>query len=405
MNELLRQMEKTPYSGQCVAGIFQLWTGCPTSPNGYVGGCPKSINKYSSSTKPAELRKSVPRRVLFPLCLWENYEFGLSPSISTIIWVVRPTRSEDIENTSSGSEIKIIKLKNAIWGRPEVEGKMICEKYSVKIRIIELRDEEIDGLHVTKGKRRIKVSREEAYSNVVGSNSNTISQSYISTPLQDIENPTYKQSGCSRSPSKENHKTSRKRGRSVTDKAPKRVRMDVNFTSNEDSEFPSDLQDEPRQNELDNTGQTKQYIPHHLIGLMYRLDLPVLCSLRKSTYEHKYPSLSLAFEDSEIDMFSNIVLRYEKKSIHIRIENVDEYYIDNDISYAKLFTNERRSSSINNKQNISKGDKVTNASSNSSGKTEQEKNLGSLQQGDSKIKRKTRKSTVNWSEKGKKLLS
>uniref|UniRef100_A0A1A9VJP2 OTU domain-containing protein n=1 Tax=Glossina austeni TaxID=7395 RepID=A0A1A9VJP2_GLOAU len=273
--------------------------------------------------------------------------------------------AEDIENASSGSEIKILKLENAIWGRPEIEGKMICEKYGVKVRTIELRDKEIDGLHVTKGKvgtgnniiyivnyrnhfvpllsniekdikRSIKVSREEAYGNVVGSNSNNISQSYISTPLQDIENPTYKQSGCSRSP------------------------------VNEDSEFPSDLQDEPRQNELDNTCQTKQYIPHHLIGLMYRLDLSVLCSLRKSTYEHKYPSLSLAFEDSEIDMFSNIVLRYEKKSIHIRIENVDEYYIDNDISYAKLFTKERRSSSINSyfgsfvKHLISKSDSLSN---------------------------------------------
>ncbi|GFY40399.1 uncharacterized protein TNIN_400281 [Trichonephila inaurata madagascariensis] len=91
--------------------------------------------------------------------------------------------AEDIENTSSGSEIKILKLKNAIWGRPEVEGKMICEKYSIKIRIIELRD----------GDRWITY----------------------------IENPTYKQSGCSRSPGRENRATgvsSRKRGRSVTDK-------------------------------------------------------------------------------------------------------------------------------------------------------------------------------------------
>ncbi|WP_341822268.1 hypothetical protein [Wolbachia endosymbiont (group A) of Clivina fossor] len=112
--------------------------------------------------------------------------------------------AEDIKNASSGSEIKILKLENAIWGRPEVEGKMICEKYGVKIRTIELRDEEIDGLYVTKGKvgtgnniiyivnyrnhfvpllsniekdikRSIKVSREEAYGNVIGLNSNNIS--------------------------------------------------------------------------------------------------------------------------------------------------------------------------------------------------------------------------------------
>ncbi|GFS67295.1 uncharacterized protein NPIL_608511 [Nephila pilipes] len=158
--------------------------------------------------------------------------------------------AEDIENASSGSEIKILKLENAIWGRPEVEGKMICKMYSVKIRIIELRDEEIDGLHITKGKvgtgnniiyivnyrnhfvpllsniekdikRNIKVFREEAYGNVVGSNSINISQSYISTPLQDIESFSHKHSGHSRSPDKENCATgvsSRKRGRSVTDK-------------------------------------------------------------------------------------------------------------------------------------------------------------------------------------------
>ncbi|MGL9779439.1 MAG: hypothetical protein ACR5K5_04230, partial [Wolbachia sp.] len=149
--------------------------------------------------------------------------------------------AEDVENASSDSEIKTLKLENAIWGRPEIEGKMICEKYSVKIKIIELRDEEIDGVHVTKGrvgkgntiyianyrnhfvpllsniekdiKRSIKVSREEAYGNVVGSNSNNISQSYISTPLRDIESSSHKQSVHSRGSGKENRKTSRKRGR------------------------------------------------------------------------------------------------------------------------------------------------------------------------------------------------
>ncbi|GFU91911.1 uncharacterized protein TNCV_2085881, partial [Trichonephila clavipes] len=288
--------------------------------------------------------------------------------------------AEDIENANSSSEITIPKLENAIWGRPEIEGKMICEKYGAKIRIIELRDEEIGGLHVTEDKvgmddniiyivnyrnhfvpllsniekdikRRIKVSREEAYGNVVGSNSNNISQSYISTPLQNIENSSHEQSDHSRSPGKENRKTSRKRGRSVTDKgnsAPKRARMDVNVTSNEDSEFPSDSQDEPRQDELHNAYQINRCIPHKLIRLMYQLDLSVLCSLRKSTYEHKYPSLSLAFEDSEIDKFNNIVLRYKEKSIHIQIENVDKYYTNNDINYAKLFTKGKQSFSINN---------------------------------------------------------
>ncbi|MFJ5423140.1 hypothetical protein ACIPNH_00210, partial [Wolbachia endosymbiont of Drosophila barbarae] len=60
--------------------------------------------------------------------------------------------AEDIKNASSGSAVGILNLQNAIWGRPEVEGKMICEKYDVKIKIIELRDEEIGEVHVTKGK-------------------------------------------------------------------------------------------------------------------------------------------------------------------------------------------------------------------------------------------------------------
>ncbi|WP_353274062.1 hypothetical protein [Wolbachia endosymbiont (group A) of Ennomos erosarius] len=190
-----------------------------------------------------------------------------------------------------------------------------------------------------------------------------------STSLQDIESSSHKQSGHSRSPGKESRKTSRKRGRSVTDKdgtVSKRLRMDVNVTSNEDSEFPSDLQDKPGQDELDNTCQTKQYIPHHLIGIMYRLDLSVLCSLRESMYKNKYPLLSLAFGDSEIDKFNDIVLRYEKKSIHIKIENVDKYYVNNGISYARLFTKEKRSFSINNyfdsfvKHLISKSDSLSN---------------------------------------------
>ncbi|GBN20882.1 hypothetical protein AVEN_221991-1 [Araneus ventricosus] len=154
-----------------------------------------------------------------------------------------------------------------------------------------------------------------------------------------------------RSTGKENRKIRRKRGHSVADKdgtASKRLRMDVNVNSNEDSVFPSNLQDKPGQDKLHNACQTKQYIPHHLIGLMYRLDLSVLCSLKKFTYEHKYPSLSLVFGDSEIDEFNDIVLRYKKKSVHIQIENVDKYYVNSGISYARLFTKEKRSFSINN---------------------------------------------------------
>ncbi|QJT96356.1 hypothetical protein HGO53_05665 [Wolbachia endosymbiont of Diaphorina citri] len=38
-----------------------------------------------------------------------------------------------------------------IWGRLEIEGKMICEKYKVKIEVIALEEEPIDGRYITTG--------------------------------------------------------------------------------------------------------------------------------------------------------------------------------------------------------------------------------------------------------------
>ncbi|XP_046142872.1 uncharacterized protein LOC114878166 isoform X1 [Osmia bicornis bicornis] len=154
-----------------------------------------------------------------------------------------------------------------------------------------------------------------------------------------------KQSNRSRSSANENAEPgfhSRKRKHSITNKndvVPKRLC--------EDSELLSDLQDEFRQDSPDgfhNSCQNNQYrnnIPDTLIRLMYQLDLSVLCTLRKSAHEHKYASTSLAFGDSEIDKFSDIVLRYEEKSIHLHIETVDKYYVDNDIGYAGLFIKEK----------------------------------------------------------------
>ncbi|KAG8174186.1 hypothetical protein JTE90_005905 [Oedothorax gibbosus] len=54
--------------------------------------------------------------------------------------------ARDIE---SANPIEVLGLKNAIWGRTEIEGKIICEEYKVKIKVIELRDQQIEGLHVT----------------------------------------------------------------------------------------------------------------------------------------------------------------------------------------------------------------------------------------------------------------
>ncbi|GBN33859.1 hypothetical protein AVEN_238241-1 [Araneus ventricosus] len=182
---------------------------------------------------------------------------------------------------------------------------------------------------------------------------------------------SYERSSHSSSPGKENCNTSKKRKRSVTNKdgtGSKKLHMGAEGYNNEDSEFLCDLQDESRHSLFDelHTCQTNRYTSHcprQLIRLMYQLDLSVLCSLRKSTYGHQHPSLSLAFGDYEIDKFSNIVLRYKGRSIHIQAENADNY-IDSNISYARLFNKERRSSSINSyfdsfvKHAISKSDSL-----------------------------------------------
>lgn len=134
---------------------------------------------------------------------------------------------------------------------------------------------------------------------------------------------------------------SRKRERSVTDKdntVSKRQHIDLNVTSNEDSEFRSYLQ--AGHNEMSHAYQSSRCIPYHLIEFMYQLDLFVFYLFRKSTYEYKKP-LSLVFEDSENDKFNNIVLHNKNKSIHIQTENVDKYYMDYDICYARLFTKEK----------------------------------------------------------------
>ncbi|XP_076297265.1 uncharacterized protein LOC143217202 isoform X2 [Lasioglossum baleicum] len=174
-----------------------------------------------------------------------------------------------------------------------------------------------------------------------------------SKPLGDAGTSSCKQTRRSRSTAKENSEVGpscRKRSRviDINDVVSKRLRKE------EDSELHGGLQDESRQDLPDqwyNPCQTNQYgnhFPHRLIGLMYQLDLSILCLCRKFMYEHKYPSLSLTFGDSKVDKFNNIVLRYKEKSIHIQIENIDKYYVNNGISYARLFTKEKLRFSINN---------------------------------------------------------
>ncbi|CAL1296801.1 unnamed protein product, partial [Larinioides sclopetarius] len=166
------------------------------------------------------------------------------------------------------------------------------------------------------------------------------------------ENFSYEQCNHSSNPYKGNCKTSRKRKYSVTDKddtRSKRPHMNKECSNYQNSKFLDDLQHVSRHSffyKLHNTCQTNRYISHCSLQLMYQLDLSVLCSLRKSMYKYKYPLLSLMFQDSAIDKFCDIALHYKGKSIHIQVENVDNY-IDSNISYARLFNKERRSSSIN----------------------------------------------------------
>lgn len=173
-----------------------------------------------------------------------------------------------------------------------------------------------------------------------------------------MENSLHEEIGQSRNPSEKNKKSRerspRKRQQSETDISstePKRQCMNVNIVKDEDSRSASALQDNTNQDfpgELQNACQTSRHgssFHHQLIELAYQVDLSILCLLRKSMYEHKYPSLSLAFGASGIDKFSNIVLCFKEKSIHIQTKNVDKYYVD-DISYARLFTREKGTQSF-----------------------------------------------------------
>ncbi|CAL7945612.1 unnamed protein product [Xylocopa violacea] len=127
----------------------------------------------------------------------------------------------------------------------------------------------------------------------------------------------------------------------------KRLCKDLELTNGLIDESGYDLLDESY-NVACQVSHYRNHFPRHLIAFMYRLDLLLLCSLRKLIHENTYPSLSLSFEGSKIDKFNDIVIRSEKKIIHIKIENVDKYYIDNSIDYARLFTKEKQSFAINN---------------------------------------------------------
>ncbi|WP_353282518.1 ankyrin repeat domain-containing protein [Wolbachia endosymbiont (group A) of Myopa testacea] len=48
--------------------------------------------------------------------------------------------AEDIKNTSSGSAVGILNLQDAIWGRPYIEGQILCNEYKVNLCYMEIQD-------------------------------------------------------------------------------------------------------------------------------------------------------------------------------------------------------------------------------------------------------------------------
>lgn len=89
-------------------------------------------------------------------------QYALSECGKNDSWLAKSLRTEDERNVKvyaaricfaagdiESSEAQVLGLKSVIWGRPEIEGKIICEKYKVKIRVIELRDQQVCGLNVT----------------------------------------------------------------------------------------------------------------------------------------------------------------------------------------------------------------------------------------------------------------
>ncbi len=48
---------------------------------------------------------------------------------------------EDIKNSRSDSAVGILNLQNAIWGRPYIEGKILCNEYKVNLYYMEVQDD------------------------------------------------------------------------------------------------------------------------------------------------------------------------------------------------------------------------------------------------------------------------
>ncbi|WP_341816941.1 hypothetical protein [Wolbachia endosymbiont (group A) of Agelastica alni] len=77
--------------------------------------------------------------------------------------------AEDIKNTSSGSAVGILNLQNAIWGRPYIEGKILCNEYKVNLCYMEVQDDLIieNGKFYLRLEEDSKAKRGEEISDII----------------------------------------------------------------------------------------------------------------------------------------------------------------------------------------------------------------------------------------------
>ncbi|KAJ8679915.1 hypothetical protein QAD02_015702 [Eretmocerus hayati] len=80
----------------------------------------------------------------------------------------------------------------------------------------------------------------------------------------------------------------------------------------------------------------ERHYPSKFITFIYKLYLSMWWLLKKHHNKQKVSPLAISFEDSEIDLFKDIVIRYKSKSVHVKI--IDDHFIDYTIGYSRLFS-------------------------------------------------------------------
>lgn len=79
--------------------------------------------------------------------------------------------------------------------------------------------------------------------------------------------------------------------------------------------------------------QLEHSYPHRLINFMYKLELSVLCLLRKFNSKEQ-----IIFKRSKMGQFNDIIMHYQEKYICIKIEYIDTYYIKKSLNFNSLFS-------------------------------------------------------------------